>query len=403
MLKKLGFKNYRSFIKRTDLEFAPLTILVGPNSTGKSSIMRLIRWLFSRPDELIWNWNADGQDLTPGDPTPLEISVDYSVIEQLYPEIIQPNFHFATKLIFDWHNNEPVMPIFTDYSFFCDEPSIDMQVDLIVGSPEYAAGNLFKWPINIERSFQSIRWENLFRRNHEEVRQLFTEIFNVFYGFKNGDYFDPILYPKNYRSGIPGINILKSAIHEPEWLPEFFSEAISPGEDELDLFENLWDIVKETGVELVPFLQQKGGEEWKDFAKSKDPGDNLKKILPNNAYRETDYPFEEINWEDDDIANFFLEMIGQLNGLREIEEKLGSPLEAKLYFRLANRWAILTFFDKLRRRLARLRLSAIASVSRAHEQNLAVKFYAAHREELTRDLALSFKNDMIRKVREIQR
>jgi hypothetical protein len=42
MLKKLRFKNYRSFKAWQEIEIKPLTIFVGPNSAGKSSILKLL-------------------------------------------------------------------------------------------------------------------------------------------------------------------------------------------------------------------------------------------------------------------------------------------------------------------------------------------------------------------------
>ena len=42
MLKSITCKNYRSFQRKTKLEIKPLTILVGPNNAGKSSITNLL-------------------------------------------------------------------------------------------------------------------------------------------------------------------------------------------------------------------------------------------------------------------------------------------------------------------------------------------------------------------------
>ena len=41
MLKSISFKNYKSFQRKTKLEIKPLTILVGPNNAGKTSITDL--------------------------------------------------------------------------------------------------------------------------------------------------------------------------------------------------------------------------------------------------------------------------------------------------------------------------------------------------------------------------
>lgn len=42
---KLEFKNYKSFKTKQSIEFKPITILIGPNSAGKSSIMKLLAFL----------------------------------------------------------------------------------------------------------------------------------------------------------------------------------------------------------------------------------------------------------------------------------------------------------------------------------------------------------------------
>lgn len=42
MIKHIRFKNYKSFTDWTELNFKPITILVGPNSVGKSSIIKMI-------------------------------------------------------------------------------------------------------------------------------------------------------------------------------------------------------------------------------------------------------------------------------------------------------------------------------------------------------------------------
>lgn len=45
MLSRIRFKNYKSFTNWTDLDLRPITIFVGPNSAGKSSILKLIKQL----------------------------------------------------------------------------------------------------------------------------------------------------------------------------------------------------------------------------------------------------------------------------------------------------------------------------------------------------------------------
>jgi len=45
LLRKIGFENYKSFKNYTELEIKPITVLVGPNSAGKSSIIKLLKIL----------------------------------------------------------------------------------------------------------------------------------------------------------------------------------------------------------------------------------------------------------------------------------------------------------------------------------------------------------------------
>jgi predicted ATPase len=42
---KLEFKNYKSFKTKQTIDFKPITILIGPNSAGKSSIMKLLAFM----------------------------------------------------------------------------------------------------------------------------------------------------------------------------------------------------------------------------------------------------------------------------------------------------------------------------------------------------------------------
>ena len=42
MLKRISFKNYKLFKEEQELELKPITILIGKNSSGKSSITKLM-------------------------------------------------------------------------------------------------------------------------------------------------------------------------------------------------------------------------------------------------------------------------------------------------------------------------------------------------------------------------
>lgn len=42
-IKGIGVENYKLFKDRTDFEFAPITVLTGTNSSGKSSVINLLK------------------------------------------------------------------------------------------------------------------------------------------------------------------------------------------------------------------------------------------------------------------------------------------------------------------------------------------------------------------------
>ena len=45
MLKSISLENYKCFKEKTDIEIAPLTVLCGVNSSGKSSILKSLLML----------------------------------------------------------------------------------------------------------------------------------------------------------------------------------------------------------------------------------------------------------------------------------------------------------------------------------------------------------------------
>ena len=45
MLKAIELENFKAFGERTRIEFAPITLIVGENSAGKSSILQALNLL----------------------------------------------------------------------------------------------------------------------------------------------------------------------------------------------------------------------------------------------------------------------------------------------------------------------------------------------------------------------
>ena len=56
MLTKLFLEKFMSYNERTEIELAPLTVILGPNSSGKSSVLRALRTLRDFPN---LNWDIE--------------------------------------------------------------------------------------------------------------------------------------------------------------------------------------------------------------------------------------------------------------------------------------------------------------------------------------------------------
>ena len=67
MVKSISFKNYKAFKNKAKFEIKPLTILVGPNSAGKTSITDLLLLLSQTVDSNLVgqsiNYNGEKIDL----------------------------------------------------------------------------------------------------------------------------------------------------------------------------------------------------------------------------------------------------------------------------------------------------------------------------------------------------
>jgi len=109
MLKHLSFKNYRSFKARQSINIKPMTLFIGPNSAGKSSIIKLIGLLkqnilmVNEKNDLI---QYDGKDVQlksfknisyNHDENPIEISFKNSLYKDLKMGYYSPpeEYHYS--------------------------------------------------------------------------------------------------------------------------------------------------------------------------------------------------------------------------------------------------------------------------------------------------------------------
>lgn len=54
MIKKIRFQNYKPFSGQEELELRPVTLIIGKNSSGKSSVLKLLPLLTSMINEDNW-------------------------------------------------------------------------------------------------------------------------------------------------------------------------------------------------------------------------------------------------------------------------------------------------------------------------------------------------------------
>ncbi len=85
---KIGVKNFRVFKDHTDFELKPITILVGPNNSGKSSFTKLLLLLKSRYEFLNFGWKGDHnlesfQKCLNRDSDSKEITINFSINNDL--------------------------------------------------------------------------------------------------------------------------------------------------------------------------------------------------------------------------------------------------------------------------------------------------------------------------------
>jgi predicted ATPase len=127
MLKKIRFKNYRAFKSWQEIELKPLTILVGPNSAGKSSILKLFGMLFqsqSKVDNDYFTFNGPYADLgnpksiagNTGQPVSIEIQTqqeNQKKVKQDKEKDVKQAAKQSTRFRWDIRHNQTTLNIKT--------------------------------------------------------------------------------------------------------------------------------------------------------------------------------------------------------------------------------------------------------------------------------------------------
>jgi predicted ATPase len=177
-LKNISFRNYKVFANQESIELKPLTVLIGKNSSGKSSIAKLLTLIegslsqsFSVPLLL----TQDGVDLGNQfrnlihnqDPsTPLDIKLKFSDNTELIASIIQPITKFIPIILY-WsiktdkidfslsHTAVGGRDIYTDRNgkeFLCEFQGIipNSIIDLSKNEPYYLGIDFSQYKITVD-------------------------------------------------------------------------------------------------------------------------------------------------------------------------------------------------------------------------------------------------------------
>ncbi|MBS4027167.1 MAG: DUF3696 domain-containing protein [Ignavibacteriales bacterium] len=125
MIHSISFENYKSFKDKTKIDLKPITILVGPNSSGKSSILKLFGLLHQsfmngREGEFL---RLQGEDVDLGD-----------IHKISHKDNLPVKFEFKTdksNIVFELSNNNNKLTFEdSDFSFVADNKSTFAQFTL---------------------------------------------------------------------------------------------------------------------------------------------------------------------------------------------------------------------------------------------------------------------------------
>ena len=77
MIKKIGIKNYKAFRDYNEIEIKPITILIGPNSAGKSTLLKLFSKLKNQNNSILIEKIEPNTSTFLKNKNPIEINIEY--------------------------------------------------------------------------------------------------------------------------------------------------------------------------------------------------------------------------------------------------------------------------------------------------------------------------------------
>jgi predicted ATPase len=146
MINKIGVENFRGFKDNTEFELAPITILTGPNNSGKSSFLKLLDLLnvsfgtnknftklsFDQGNhnlgtfDKVVNWESSNNEIKLTFPFPLEYFDEDFNLELIYGSLNENGELKSFKIC----NKKRVLILINDLSKRVDDIGFDCKMDL---------------------------------------------------------------------------------------------------------------------------------------------------------------------------------------------------------------------------------------------------------------------------------
>ncbi len=168
MIKKIRIKNYKAFRDYNEIEIKPITILVGPNSAGKSSLLKLISKLKSRYETILLEELNYNNTTFLSNKNPIEIKIEYGFENKSFIS----NFYFMENKL----NVETTKREEKNNSRNIKKCSKDFSLNYINGS----------YPVINWDGLIKLAKQNLEHNYRDEIK----EINNLLKAFKNGHFLE---------------------------------------------------------------------------------------------------------------------------------------------------------------------------------------------------------------------
>jgi len=395
MLKHLGIENYRSFQEWTEVEFAPLTIFVGPNNSGKSSLINLIRMLFDNPGKLPWLIEKESQSYLQK-PVTIEVQCQKATSNLDFGnhKIRIDPIDFKSKFSFEYERAKAKTPAF--FIHF-NEVRLDAREPANLNfSAEKVIGGDLGWNTNatfIDKSgtddfangFGAINFEQLFSDQFTgmQINKLIESYAEQFISKFFHVSMEPILFPKEYSEKDYGVFLLEEELKKTLVTEITLVDQIQWAEDNSD--SNGSKIHADSG--LFKWLAQFAQEiDQKYSFKTRDKSFLEILNIIKKVFRITKKDLKIYNyWQRKQLNSEFLNLVQRANAIHESKKGLDTIPESELFFEYCNLWLVFSFLCKVRRTFADDRQKKITKIAARYDSELNIFHLPAHREGLLQD------------------